>query len=170
MCEGNAPDAKLQQLSCCPQAWRPNRFERMGSRAGSRPTDGRLASEKDSGLIFARRANRSLLSDVVSSVLRRPCVNHWSTTTTIADELTQLSTQLVLNKTMLLDYQNDRTEARRLTTISVGVLLALPMRSPPVKPTRLVWVNYSSVFGTMPKSRLHYVQSKLRFYRASILS
>ena len=132
MCEGNAPDAKLQQLSCCPQAWRPNRFERMGSRAGSRPTDGRLASEKDSGLIFARRANRSLLSDVVSSVLRRPCINHWSTTTTIADELTQLSTQLVLNKTVLLDYQNDRAEARRLTTISVGVLLALPMRSPPV--------------------------------------
>ena len=101
MCEGNALDAKLQQLSCCPQAWRPNRFERMGSRAGSRPTYGRLASEKDSGLIFARRANRSLLSDVVSSVLRRPCVNHWSTTTTIADELTQLSTQLVLNKTVL---------------------------------------------------------------------
>jgi hypothetical protein len=50
----------------------------------------------------------------------------------IADELTQLSTQLVLNKTVLLEYQNDRTEARRLTTISVGVLLALPMRSPPV--------------------------------------
>ena len=133
MCKGNTLDAKLQQLSCCPQAWRPNRFERMGSRAGSRPTDGRLASEKDSGLIFARRANRSLLSDVVSSVLRRPCINHWSTTTTIADELTQLtSTQLVLNKTVLLHYQNDRAEVRRLTTISVGVLLALPMRSPPV--------------------------------------
>eukprot|EP00966_Prymnesium_polylepis_P065984 1530943-Prymnesium_polylepis.1 len=67
----------------------------MGSRAGSRPTYGRLASEKASGLVFARRANRSLLSDdVVSSVLRRPCVNHSSITTTIADELTQLSTQL----------------------------------------------------------------------------
>eukprot|EP00966_Prymnesium_polylepis_P197790 4582916-Prymnesium_polylepis.1 len=59
----------------------------MGSRACSCPTDGRLASEKDRGLIFARRANRSLLSDVVSSALRRPCINHWSTTTTIADEL-----------------------------------------------------------------------------------
>eukprot|EP00966_Prymnesium_polylepis_P291637 6735778-Prymnesium_polylepis.1 len=47
MCEGNAPDAKLQQLSCCPQAWRPSRFERMGSRPGSRPTDGRLASLRE---------------------------------------------------------------------------------------------------------------------------
>jgi uncharacterized protein YycO len=63
-------------------------------------------------------------------VLRRPCINLWSTTTTIADELTQLGTQLVLNKTVLLDYQNDRAEARRLTTTSVGVLLAIPTRSP----------------------------------------
>ena len=153
MCEGNALDAKLQQLSCCPQAWRPNRFERMGSRAGSRPTDGRLASEKDSGLIFARRANRSLLSDVVSSVLRRPCVNHWSTTTTIADELTQLSTQLVLNKTVLSDYQNDRTEARRLTTISVGVLLALPMRSPPVLVHLALSRNFKMEVFRCPKFR-----------------
>ena len=48
-------------------------------------------------------AYRSQLSDVVSSVLRRLCINHWSTTTTIADELTQLGTALVLNKTVLFD-------------------------------------------------------------------
>ena len=73
----------------------------------------------------------NLLSDVVSSVLRRPCINHWSTTTTIADELTQLGTALVLNKTVLFDYQNDRAEARRRTTISVGRPACLHMRSPP---------------------------------------
>jgi hypothetical protein len=130
MCEGNAPDAKLQQLSYC--------VHKLGDRTASsgwapgpapvqlmddwppRRTAGSYSLEEQTG-VCCPTSSRACSAPA-------PCINHWSTTTTTADELTQLSTQLVLDKTVLLDYQNDRAEARRLTTISGGrVLLALPM-------------------------------------------